>query len=156
MEGKVMKCPYCTRPDSKVLDSRLTEEGASVRRRRECLECGERFTTYERVDSTPLVVLKKDGRRELFNAVKLFNGLLRACEKTELTREHLEKLVKEIEREIRDKREREVTSLEIGARVMHRLKALDRVAYLRFASVCQEFKDVNKFKEELDRLLREE
>lgn len=150
-----MKCPYCNQPDSKVLDSRLTEEGASVRRRRECSRCGERFTTYERVDQTPLVVLKKDGRRQPFDSVKLFNGLLRACEKTQLTRECLADLVQEVEKEIRDKREREVNSLEIGEIVMAKLKALDLVAYLRFASVYREFKDVHNFQEELKRLIED-
>jgi len=151
-----MKCPYCNNLDSKVLDSRLTDEGASVRRRRECPKCGKRFTTYERLDYTPLIVVKKDGRKESFDSLKLLNGLLRACEKTKLTKDILEELVDDIERELRDNRERETSSLEIGEKVMRKLKGLDRVAYLRFASVYQEFKDVDKFKEELERLLKEE
>jgi len=150
-----MKCPYCTQPDSKVLDSRLTEEGSSVRRRRECPGCGERFTTYERVDQSPLIVVKKDGRRQPFDNLKLFNGLLRACEKTTLTRECLTDLVQQVEKEIRDKREREVTSWEIGETVMNKLKDLDRVAYLRFASVYREFKDLHNFQEELERLIED-
>ena len=151
-----MKCPYCDNLDSKVLDSRLAEEGACVRRRRECPKCGERFTTYERLDLSPLIIIKKDGRKEPFNSRKLFNGLLRACEKTRLTKENLGDLIEEIERELRDSREREISSLEIGKRVMKKLKDLDRVAYLRFASVYQEFRDVDKFREELERLLKEE
>jgi len=147
-----MKCPYCDKPDSKVLDSRLTEDGSCVRRRRECSQCGERFTTYERVDQAPLVVIKKDGRRQPFDSLKLFNGLLRACEKTQLTRENLTELAQNVEKEIRDKREREVTTLEIGELVMTKLKDLDRVAYLRFASVYREFKDLYNFQEELERL----
>lgn len=151
-----MKCPYCNNLDSKVLDSRLAEEGASVRRRRECPKCGERFTTYERLDPSPLIIMKKDGRKEPFNSRKLFNGLLRACEKTSLTKEKLKDLIEEIERELRDSREREISSVEIGKRVMKKLKDLDQVAYLRFASVYQEFRDVDKFREELERLLKEE
>lgn len=150
-----MKCPYCGYADTKVLDSRSTEEGTSVRRRRECVECGKRFTTYEVVDEIPLVVVKKDGRREPFDRNKILAGLLRACEKRPISTAVLEDLVREVEKELKNKLEREVTSHEIGESVMERLRSIDEIAYVRFASVYRQFKDINKFMQELQKLLNE-
>jgi transcriptional repressor NrdR len=148
-----VKCPSCGHPESKVLDSRPTEEGAIIRRRRECLACGERFTTYERVEARPLVVVKKDGRREAFDANKVLRGLLTACEKRPVPVATLEAMAGEVERELRGRFEREVPSREIGEIVMRRLQGLDQVAYVRFASVYRQFQDLARFKEELERLL---
>ena len=151
-----MKCPACAFPESRVLDSRHTDEGASIRRRRECLQCGERFTTYERLEQTPLMVVKKDQRRELFDRSKIRNGLIRACEKRPVPIEELEKLVDEVEQELRNLAQREVPSQKIGEMVMDRLREIDEVAYVRFASVYRQFKDLARFREELDRLLNRE
>ncbi|MGE5576378.1 MAG: transcriptional regulator NrdR, partial [Syntrophothermus sp.] len=129
-----MKCPFCGQPDSKVLDSRASDEGSSIRRRRECTVCGQRFTTYERVEEIPLLVIKKDGRRETFDRQKILNGLLRACQKRPVSLEQLEELAAGVEKELRSRLEREVTSGEIGEMVMERLLTLDEVAYVRFAS----------------------
>lgn len=150
-----MKCPFCGQPDSKVLDSRASDEGSSIRRRRECTVCGQRFTTYERVEEIPLLVIKKDGRRETFDRQKILNGLLRACQKRPVSLEQLEELAAGVEKELRSRLEREVTSGEIGEMVMERLLTLDEVAYVRFASVYRQFKDIEKFEQELHKLLRQ-
>ena len=140
-----MRCPFCLHKESKVLDSRATEEGASIRRRRECMKCSRRFTTYERLDEIPFMVVKKDGRREPFNRNKILNGVLRACEKRPISIDEIELMIDQIEREVRNNTEREISSEQIGELVMDRLKALDEVAYVRFASVYRQFKDINSF-----------
>lgn len=150
-----MKCPYCSFLESKVVDSRPAEEGATIRRRRECLKCGKRFTTYEVLERVPLVVVKKDGRRQTFDKVKLLNGMIKACEKRPVSIEQLQRVADEIEQEIQNSLEREVDSTRIGELVMKKLKDLDEVAYVRFASVYRQFKDINTFMEELNRLLGE-
>lgn len=147
-----MRCPFCGRRDSKVLETRLAEDGYSIRRRRECLECQGRFTTYEKIDDLPLLVVKKDGRRETFDQHKILNGLIRACEKRPVSLDKLESMVNEIERGLRNSLKREVTTAEIGELVMERLKDLDAVAYVRFASVYREFKDINTFLNEIEHL----
>lgn len=151
-----MKCPYCHHLESKVVDSRYTEGHTSIRRRRECLKCGERFTTYERLEDIPLMVIKKNGQRELFDRSKLMTGLLKACEKRPISQERIDRLVSEIERELKNEMKQEIKSTEIGEMVMNKLKDVDEVAYVRFASVYRQFKDVNKFKQELERLLDEQ
>lgn len=148
-----MRCPFCGRDDSKVLDSRPTDDGAVIRRRRECAGCGERFTTYEKVEALPFLVVKKDGRREAWSPEKVLRGLLTACEKRPVEVGVLERLVSEVERELRTRFDREVPSREIGELVTDRLRAIDQVAYVRFASVYRQFQDVRRFKEELERLL---
>ena len=150
-----MKCPFCSFLDSKVIDSRPAEEGATIRRRRECLACGKRFTTYELIERLPLVVVKRDGSRESFDKVKLINGMVRACEKRPVTLPTLEKIADEIEQELQSNLEREISTVEIGEMVMARLKGIDEVAYVRFASVYRSFKDINTFMEELSKLLTE-
>lgn len=151
-----MKCPYCDHQESKVIDSRYTEEHTCIRRRRECLDCKERFTTYERIEDIPLMVVKKNGQIELFDRNKLMTGLLKACEKRPISQDQLGQLINNIEKELRNDMKQEVHSTEIGELVMNYLKELDEVAYVRFASVYRQFKDVNKFKQELERLLNEE
>lgn len=148
-----MKCPYCGYPESKVVDSRPTDEGISVRRRRECLECGKRFTTYETVESLPLVVIKKDGSRQTFDRNKVLGGLVKACEKRAVPLAVLEGVAADIEQRILNSLSREVRSEYIGELVMEQLKEVDEVAYVRFASVYREFRDVNSFMEELHKLL---
>jgi len=148
-----MKCPFCGHVEDKVVDSRGSHDGVSIRRRRECLKCGKRFTTYEQVEEQPLMVIKKDGRREPFDRHKLLAGLVKACEKRPVGMDDLEGLVDELERELSQQFEREAPSREIGERVMRRLHALDPVAYVRFASVYREFKDVEQFMRELKDLL---
>jgi len=148
-----MRCPYCGHDDTRVLDSRPTEEGAAVRRRRECTQCGERFTTYEKVETTPFVVVKRDGRREAFDREKIIRGVLVACEKRPVSLDQIEELVSGVEKELRSRYERELGSNEIGELVMERLRDLDDVAYVRFASVYRQFKDLHTFRQELDRLL---
>lgn len=148
-----MKCPFCGHQEDKVVDSRGSGDGSSIRRRRECLGCGKRFTTYEHVEEQPLMVVKKDGRREPFDRHKLLGGLVKACEKRPVSMDDLEKLVDELERELSQQFEREVPSREVGERVMKKLHALDPVAYVRFASVYREFKDVEQFMRELKDLL---
>jgi transcriptional repressor NrdR len=150
-----MKCPYCGFIEDKVIDSRPTEESAAIRRRRECSKCLKRFTTYEKVESVPLMVIKKDKTRQTFNREKLLNGLLRACEKRPVSINDLEKMVDEIEGQILNTLKREITSQEIGEMVMARLKDLDEVAYVRFASVYRQFRDINTFMDELHKLLKE-
>lgn len=139
-----MRCPYCKKGESRVLDSRLVEMSNEIRRRRECLVCGRRFTTYERIEEPPLWVVKKDGRRELFDREKLLRGIMKACEKRHATLETLSLMVDEIERALRDCSETEVSSQVIGHMVMERLRKVDKVAYVRFASVYREFKDVGE------------
>lgn len=148
-----MRCPYCNFNEDRVIDSRVTQDGASVRRRRECLNCGRRFTTYEYVEKTPLMVVKKDGRREPFNREKILNGLTRACQKRPISMELLLKLVSEVEAEIQKKFDQEVESRFIGEQVMEKLSKVDDVAYVRFASVYRQFKDVNQFLRELRDIL---
>lgn len=148
-----MKCPYCNYCESKVVDSRSTEENTSIRRRRECLNCSERFTTYERIEELPLMVVKKGGSQEFFDRNKLLTGILKACEKRPIQRKMLEDLVKDVERELRNQMETEVRSEKLGELVMERLKDVDEVAYVRFASVYRQFKDINIFKQELEKLL---
>ena len=147
-----MRCPYCREPESKVVDSRVLEDGAGVRRRRECTGCGARFTTYERTEEVPLYVVKKDGRREQFDPRKLLAGISRACEKRPIPREAVEGCVADIERALRDGLHREVRSSVVGELVMERLQALDPVAYLRFASVYREFHDLEAFLREIEHL----
>ena len=150
-----MKCPFCFAVDSKVVDSRPTDEGTMIRRRRECAHCGKRFTTYEKVEHIPILVVKKDGRREVFDSDKILSGLLKACEKRPITMKDLEALVQDIEKQVYNSLDREITSQRIGEMVMERLKSLDEVAYVRFASVYRQFKDINTFVEELDKLMKE-
>ncbi len=149
-----MKCPFCGFEGSKVVDSRPTDEGERIRRRRECLKCGKRFTTYELIESLPIIVIKKDKSREPFNREKLMNGLLRACEKRPVSINDLDILIDDIEATIQNSLDREVTSEKIGELTMEKLKALDEVAYVRFASVYRRFKDVTSFLDELNILLK--
>ena len=148
-----MKCPYCRYTESKVIDSRPTDEGERIRRRRECLKCGKRFTTYEVIESVPIVVIKKDKSRETFDRSKLLNGLLRACEKRPVSIDQLDRIVDEIEATLQESMDREVPSQLIGTYAMEKLKQVDEVAYVRFASVYRQFKDINSFMEELSRLM---
>lgn len=147
-----MKCPYCGNLDNKVIDSRMTKEGSSVRRRRECLDCKRRFTTYERVEHLPLVLIKKDGRRETFARTKVLAGMKKACEKRNISMNTLEEFVDELERELQELGEKELPSSVVGERVMTKLHELDAVAYVRFASVYREFKDIDDFMSELKEL----
>jgi len=150
-----MKCPFCGHLESKVVDSRPAEEGASIRRRRECLACHKRFTTYETVESLPLMVIKKDGNRQTFDKTKLLNGMIRACEKRPVSYDTLEKIADEIEQELQNTLERETSTERIGELVMDRMKKVDEVAYVRFASVYRQFKDINTFMAELNKLLED-
>ena len=150
-----MKCPFCSCEESKVIDSHPTDEGERIRRRRECINCGKRFTTYEVIESVPVIVVKKDRSREVFDRNKLFNGMLRACEKRPVALEDIEKSVDYIETALQNSLDREVTSVKIGEMAMDRLKELDEVAYVRFASVYRQFKDINTFMDELAKLLSE-
>lgn len=145
-----MKCPYCTHEESKVLDSRPVEDGASIRRRRECMSCGRRFTTYERMDHVPLMVVKRDGRREAFDRAKILAGLVRACGKRPVSIDELERVVADVEREVLNRGDREVSSLQIGTLVMDRLRRLDDVAYVRFASEHRRFRDLDVLVEEAE------
>jgi len=148
-----MKCPFCGYPESKVVDSRPTDESEKIRRRRECLSCKKRFTTYEMIENVPLIVIKKEGSRELFDRNKLQRGLMRACEKRPVTTEQIDELVNDIESYFQNLLAREVPSKKIGEYAMTRLKELDEVAYVRFASVYREFKDIDSFMDELKSLL---
>ncbi len=147
-----MNCPYCSSRETKVVDKRETNDGNVVRRRRECLSCGKRFTTYERIELHPIMVIKKDGRRERFDRQKLKIGIQKACEKRSVTDEDIERSLDEIECELRSKEKTEIPSKVIGQLVMKKLKGLDKVAYIRFASVYREFKDIKSFENELKRL----
>ena len=150
-----MKCPYCGYSESKVIDSRPADEGASIRRSRECLSCGKRFTTYETVESLPMVVVKKDGSRQSFERRKVLGGMIRACEKRPVPLAELEKIAEEIEQDLQNSMEREVSTEDIGEKVMDRLRSVDQVAYVRFASVYRQFKDIDTFMAELNKLLSE-
>ena len=150
-----MRCVFCGHEDSKVLDSRPVEEGKAIRRRRECLACGKRFTTYERVEELPLVVVKTDNRRELFVPNKILNGLIKACDKRSVPMHVLENIVTDVERELSNHMEREVSSKKIGELVMQRLRSVDQVAYVRFASVYRNFEDVSTFIDEIRALQKE-
>ena len=151
-----MKCPFCGHADSKVIDSRPPDEGERIRRRRECLSCEKRFTTYEVVETTPLMVIKRDGSREAFDRAKLLSGMLKSCEKRPVSLSTLETAVGEIETTLQNSLEREVSSTEIGELAMEKLKNIDQVAYVRFASVYRQFKDINSFLSELKIILENE
>ena len=148
-----MKCPYCGYSESKVIDSRPADENSSIRRRRECLSCGKRFTTYETVESLPMVVVKKDGSRQSFDRRKVLGGMIRACEKRPVPLAELEKIAEEIEQDLQISMEREISTEAIGEKVMERLRNVDQVAYVRFASVYRQFKDIDTFMTELNKLL---
>ena len=151
-----MKCPFCGFEESKVIDSRPTDEGERIRRRRECLKCQKRFTTYEIIESVPILVVKKDKSRECFDRDKLMNGMLRACEKRPVSAEQLERVVSDIEVLLQNSLDREVTSMRIGELAMEHLKDIDQVAYVRFASVYRQFNDISTFMDELSKLLKED
>ena len=150
-----MKCPFCGALESKVIDSRPADEGTMIRRRRECLTCKKRFTTYEAIERLPLVVIKKDGSRQSFDKLKLINGMVRACEKRPVTLSQLEAIAESIEQALQSGADREINSSEIGEMVMVRLKDVDEVAYIRFVSVYRSFKDINSFLKELEKLVEE-
>ncbi len=150
-----MRCPYCEHAESKVIDSRESKNGLRVRRRRECLSCKRRFTTYEKIEEIPYMVIKKDGSRQAFDGQKLLQGMLKACEKRPVPLAKMEEVVEEIESKLMERPDKEMSAAEIGMLVMNRLKALDKVAYVRFASVYREFRDVVEFKQELESLLKE-
>ena len=150
-----MKCPHCGYQESKVVDSRHSEDGTSIRRRRECLNCQKRFTTYETVESLPIIVVKRDNSRQAFDRNKIMNGMLRACEKRPVSMQDLENAVNEIEALVQNSLEREITTEFIGEQVMEKLKGLDEVAYVRFASVYRQFKDIHSFMQELNKILEE-
>ncbi len=149
-----MKCMYCGCLDSRVLDSRPTEEGTVIRRRRECPECGKRFTTYEKIETAPVMVIKKDGSRQLFEIDKVRMGIVKACEKCKVSVDQIEHVVNEIDRQVHNRNENEISSIEIGEMIMNKLMQLDQVAYVRFASVYREFKDIDSFMKELSTLLK--
>ena len=149
-----MRCPFCAHLEDKVVDSREAKDGDSIRRRRECIGCGRRFTSYERIDEIPYMVIKKDGRRETFDRNKIMGGLLRACEKRPISSSQLEKIVDDVEKSVQDSADRELSTNDIGKIIMKSLKALDKVAYVRFASVYLEFEDVSEFMTELKYLVR--
>lgn len=151
-----MKCPFCANPESKVIDSRPADEGASIRRRRECLACHKRFTTYEMMESLPLMVVKKDGSRQSFDRNKVLSGLIRACEKRPVSFDTLENIVNEVEQSLQNELKQEISSAEIGELVMDKLKKVDQVAYVRFASVYRQFKDIDTFMAELNKLLEDQ
>ena len=150
-----MKCPYCGYSESKVIDSRPADDGASIRRRRECLSCAKRFTTYETVESLPMVVVKKDGSRQSFDRSKVLGGMIRACEKRPVPLAELERIADSVEQELQNGLDREITTAHIGELVMEKLRGLDQVAYVRFASVYRQFKDIDTFMTELNKLLAE-
>ena len=148
-----MKCPYCSNPDTRVVDSRPAEDGTSIRRRRSCDSCGKRFTTYEKVETIPLIIIKKDNTREQYSRMKIEKGVIRACYKRPVPAEEIERMIDRIETEVFSLEEKEIPSHVIGEMVMDGLKDLDEVAYVRFASVYREFKDVNTFMDELKKIL---
>ena len=150
-----MKCPFCGYTESKVVDSRPTDDSERIRRRRECLRCQKRFTTYETVESLPIVVIKKDGSRQSFDRQKVLRGMIRACEKRPVSLAELERIADEIEQELQNSMEREIRTADIGEKVMERLRSVDQVAYVRFASVYRQFKDIDTFMAELNKLLAE-
>lgn len=149
-----MRCPFCENPDTKVIDSRPTEEGHAIRRRRGCEKCGKRFTTYEKVEESIIMIIKKDGRREAFDRNKVMNGIIKACEKRPVSMAEIERVVGEIERGLNNLMEKEVDSTFIGELIMEQLKKLDEVAYVRFASVYRQFTDVNTFIKEIEKLMK--
>ena len=151
-----MRCPFCANPESKVIYSRPADEGASIRRRRECLACHKRFTTYEMMESLPLMVVKKDGSRQSFDRNKVLSGLIRACEKRPVSFDTLENIVNEVEQSLQNELKQEISSAEIGELVMDKLKKVDQVAYVRFASVYRQFKDIDTFMAELNKLLEDQ
>lgn len=153
--GIAMNCPFCSHNDSKVIDSRPTDEGQAIRRRRECISCSKRFTTYEKIDEIPLIVVKKNGNREPYNRNKILNGVIRSCEKRPVSMKDIENLVDGIEKQIHNTMEREITTELIGNLVIDKIKDLDGVAYVRFASVYREFKDINTFMDEVKKILSE-
>ena len=148
-----MRCPFCKAKDSKVIDSRSSDDDMSIRRRRECMECGRRFTTYEEVEQVPLMVIKNDGRRVAFDSSKIRNGLIRSCDKRNIPMDEIMKLSRDIERSIRNSADREITTNKIGELVMDKLRDFDEVAYIRFASVYRKFADITMFRDELEQLL---
>lgn len=148
-----MNCPFCNHYETKVVDSRPTDEGQSIRRRRACIDCKKRFTTYEKFEEVPLIVVKKDGNRESYNRNKIINGLIRACEKRPVSMQKIETVVDEIEKNLYNSLEKEISSEHIGELVMNVLKDIDEIAYVRFASVYRQFKDINTFMEELKKML---
>lgn len=148
-----MKCPYCGEVDNKVIDSRLSKDGNVIRRRRECIICSRRFTTYEHIEEIPIMIIKKDGRREVFSREKVRSGMKKACEKRDISMNIIEEFIDELERDLRETGEKEIPAAEVGEKIMVRLHELDDVAYVRFASVYREFKDVNDFVDELKSLL---
>lgn len=150
-----MKCPFCGHLEDKVIDSRPTEEGQAIRRRRECVQCGERFTTYEKIETMPLMVVKKNGTSQLFDRNKIVNGILKSCEKRPVSLAQVETLAADIEKQLLNSMRKEVSSDEIGELIMRRLKELDEVAYVRFASVYRQFKDVDSFLDELTKIIKE-
>jgi transcriptional repressor NrdR len=150
-----MKCPFCGHEESKVIDSRESKKGISIRRRRECIACGRRFTTYEKIEEIPYMVVKKDGTRQPFDTQKLLRGMMKACEKRPIQISQLEEIIEEIESIVQERPDREISVAEIGQLVMDRLKVLDKVAYVRFASVYREFGDVAEFRRELEDLMKE-
>jgi transcriptional repressor NrdR len=156
LRGEIMKCPFCDYYETKVVDSRPTDEGQAIRRRRECIKCSKRFTTYEKVEEIPLIIIKKDKSRESYDRNKILNGILKACEKRPVPLSVIEETVDEIEKTLYNSMEKEVTSQHIGEMIMNKLKNIDEVAYVRFASVYRQFKDINTFMEELKKLLNEE
>ncbi|MBQ3390679.1 MAG: transcriptional repressor NrdR [Firmicutes bacterium] len=151
-----MRCPFCENPDTKVIDSRPTEEGHAIRRRRECEKCKKRFTTYEKVEEIPLIVIKKDGSREVFDRSKIMNGIIKACEKRPVSVDDIEAIVTDIERGLNNMMEKEIKSQFIGEVIMEHLRELDEVAYVRFASVYRQFKDVNTFISEIEKLVNKD
>jgi len=151
-----MKCPFCTEVDNKVIDSRLSKDGNVIRRRRECLVCSRRFTTYEHIEEIPIMIVKKDGRREVFNREKVYTGLKKACEKRDISINVIEDFIDNLERDLKETGEKEIPAHKLGEKIMEKLHELDDVAYVRFASVYREFKDVNDFVSELKTLLSNE
>lgn len=150
-----MRCPYCECEESKVVDSRPIESGQAIRRRRECMKCNKRFTTYENIEEIPLIIIKKDGNRQVYNRSKLLNGIIRACEKRPVSIEQMEEIVDDIEKTLYNSMKKEITTDYIGELVMDRLKHIDEVAYVRFASVYRQFKDLNTFMDELEKIIKE-
>lgn len=148
-----MKCPFCNSLDSKVVDSRLNDDGTSIRRRRECVECGKRYTTYEKIESTPVLVIKNNGNRQIFDSSKIKNGIIKACEKRPVSMARIDKLVSDIEKQVNNTLAQEISSKKVGDMVMNGLKALDEVAYVRYASVHRQFKDINTLLEEIEKLV---
>ena len=148
-----MKCPFCMSLDSKVVDSRLNEDGTSIRRRRECVTCGQRYTTYEKIESTPVLVIKNNGNRQIFDSAKIKNGIIKACEKRPVSMAKIDKLVSDIEKQVNNTLAQEISSKKVGELVMNGLKSLDDVAYVRFASVHRQFKDINTLLEEIEKLV---